>query len=94
VGCTATSELGEIRSIIGEERLILSPGLGPQGGDPAKAFKHGANSLGEGLIISSSRSIDYAYESLGWDWERYAEAATLQAKNKRDQLNELKSSSN
>ena len=90
VGCTVTSELGEVRSIIGEERLILSPGLGPQGGDPAAAVKLGGNSMGEGLIVSSSRSIDYAYEAMGWSWERFAEAAAAMAERKRDELNELK----
>lgn len=90
VGCTVTSELGEVRAIIGEERLILAPGLGPQGGDPAMALRLGGNSLGEGLLVSSSRSIDYAYEALGWSWERFGEAAATVAARKRDQLNELK----
>ncbi|UCH57656.1 MAG: orotidine-5'-phosphate decarboxylase [Candidatus Bathyarchaeota archaeon] len=90
VGCTATSELEEIRAIIGEEHLILSPGLGPQGGDPVSALKLGANSRGEGLIVSSSRSIDFAYETLGWSGERFAEAAAIQAVKKRDELNEIR----
>ncbi len=90
VGCTALSELNEVRAIIGEERLILSPGLGPQGGDPATALRLGANSSGEGLIVSSSRSIDYAYEGLGWGGERFAEAAAVQARRKRDELRELR----
>lgn len=91
VGCTAPSELGEVRAIIGEERLILSPGLGPQGGDPASALRHGANSSGEGLIVSSSRSIDYAYESFGWRYDKFAEAAAAQANKKREELNDLRS---
>jgi orotidine-5'-phosphate decarboxylase len=90
VGSTATSELNEIRSIIGEERLILSPGLGPQGGNPVSALELGGNSNGEGLLVSSSRSIDFAYESLGWSWERYAEASGIMANKKRDDLNEIK----
>jgi orotidine-5'-phosphate decarboxylase len=89
-GCTATSELQEIRSIIGEERLILSPGLGAQGGDPVTALRYGGNRDGEGLIVSSSRSIDFAYESLGWGWARYAEAAAALAEKKRDELNEIR----
>ena len=90
VGCTASSELGEVRALIGEERLILAPGLGPQGGDPTAALRLGGNSRGEGLIVSSSRSIDYAYEGLGWSGERFAEAAAAQAERKRDELNEVK----
>ena len=90
VGCTAPSELGEVRETIGEERLILAPGLGPQGGDPAAAMGLGANNLGEGLIVSSSRSIDYAYVGFGWGGDRFAEAAAVQARRKRDELNEIK----
>jgi len=92
VGCTASSELKEIRAIIGEERLILSPGLGPQGGDPETALRYGTNSNGEGLLVSSSRSIDFAYETMGWEGDRYAEAAAFQAEKKRDELNEIRKS--
>jgi orotidine-5'-phosphate decarboxylase len=90
VGCTATSELAEIRELIGEKRLILSPGLGPQGGDPAAALRLGANSKGERLLVSSSRSIDFAYEGIGWNSEKYAEAAATQAERKRCELNRIK----
>jgi orotidine-5'-phosphate decarboxylase len=90
VGCTVPEELGQVRAVIGEERLILAPGLGPQGGDPAAALRMGTDSAGGGLIVSSSRSIDYAYETLGWGWERFAEAAAAQAERKRDELNELR----
>ena len=87
VGCTATEELGEVREIIGEEGLILAPGLGAQGGDPVTALRLGANSAGEGLIVSSSRSINYAYEDLGWDWHRFGEASAVAAERARDELN-------
>jgi orotidine-5'-phosphate decarboxylase len=90
VGCTASEELGEVRRIIGEEGLILSPGLGPQGGDPVQALREGANHVGEGLIISSSRGIDFAYEDLNWDWRRYAEAASVMADRKRKELNDIR----
>jgi orotidine-5'-phosphate decarboxylase len=90
VGCTASTELGEVRAIIGEDALILAPGLGPQGGDPAVALKLGGNGAGEGLIIASSRSIDYAYETFGWSWERFAEAAAVQAMRERDEFNGLR----
>ena len=89
VGCTAPSELGTIRGIIGDEPLILSPGFGAQGGDPKAAMKLGGNSRNEGLIISSSRSIDFAYESLGWESGKYAEAAAEAARRRRDELNEI-----
>jgi orotidine-5'-phosphate decarboxylase len=90
VGCTATDELKIVREIIGEERLILAPGLGPQGGDPATAIKSGTNKQGEGLLVSSSRSVNYAYEVMNWDWEKFAEASAVQAKKSRDELNETR----
>jgi len=90
VGCTASEELREIRDIIGEDTLILSPGLGAQGGDPETALRYGTNANGEGLIVSSSRSIDFAYETLGWSFNRFAEAAGQMAKRKRDALNSIR----
>jgi len=90
VGCTASEELKEIREIIGEDSLILSPGLGAQGGDPEIALRYGTNNNGEGLIVSSSRSINFAFESLGLGFERYAEAAAQIAKKKRDELNAIR----
>jgi len=90
VGCTASEELQEIREIIGEETLILSPGLGAQGGDPETALRYGTNSRGEGLIVSSSREINFAYEALGWVFDRYAEASGQMAKKKRDELNAIR----
>ena len=90
VGCTATSELSDVRGIIGDEPLILSPGLGPQGGDPFVAFKAGANRYGENLVVASSRSINYAYENMRWPEEKFAEAAAEMARGKRDMLNKIK----
>jgi len=87
VGCTATEELGDVRAIIGEEGLILAPGLGAQGGDPVTALRLGANAAGEALIVSSSREVIFAYEEGGLDWGRYPEAAAIMAERKRDELN-------
>ena len=90
VGCTASEELEEIRQIIGEETLILSPGLGAQGGDPEVALRYGTNSNGDVLIVSSSRGINFAYEALGWEFSRYAEASGQMAKKKREELNTVR----
>jgi len=92
VGCTRERELGEVREIIGEEKLIFAPGLGPQGGDPETAFRLGANEKGEALIVSASRSINYAYEALNWPKERFAEAAAEEARRERERLNGIKKS--
>ena len=81
---------GEVREIIGRDKLIFAPGLGPQGGDPEKAFIFGANEKGEALIVSASRSINYAYEALNWPKERFAEAAAEEARRERNRLNEIK----
>jgi orotidine-5'-phosphate decarboxylase len=90
VGCTASKELQEIREIIGEEPLILSPGLGAQGGDPEAALRYGTNSDGEGLIVSSSRGINFAYETLEVKSERYAASAGQMARKRRDELNAIR----
>ena len=90
VGCTVERELGEVREIIGEDRLIFAPGLGPQGGNPETAFRYGANKSGEALIVSASRSINYAYETMNQPGERFAEAAAEQAKYQKERLNDIK----
>ncbi len=90
VGCTNPVELKEVRAIIGEEMFILSPGFGPQGGDPSIAFRAGANSFNENIIIVSSRSINYAYEYMQKTEDKFAEAAVEMAKRKKKELNEIR----
>lgn len=43
-GATRPETLGRLREVVGD-LLILSPGVGPQGGDPRAALKHGADHL-------------------------------------------------
>ena len=50
----------------------------------------GANEKGEGLIVSSSRSINYAYEVSGVNWKEYAEAASKAAEDRRRKLNDIR----
>jgi len=73
VGATCPDHLKAVRGII-REMPILIPGLGAQGGDLERAVVNGKNSQGDGIIISSSRSILYA--SNGAD---FAEAAAEEA---------------
>ena len=40
---TRLDDLKRIRELIGEERLILAPGIGAQGAQPGSAIKEGAN---------------------------------------------------
>jgi len=59
VGATYPRELAEVRAIIGD-MPVLVPGVGSQGGDVAAVVHNGKNSVGAGLIVSSSRAILYA----------------------------------
>ena len=56
VGATYSDELKKIRKILGDNVLVLIPGIGKQGGDLEKAVKYG----GKNTIIVSARSIIYA----------------------------------
>jgi orotidine-5'-phosphate decarboxylase len=82
VGATYPSELADIRSIIGDEMVILVPGLGAQGGDTEATLKAGLNSVGDGLIIHTSRAVLYAS-----DGEDFAEAAGQAALRVRNEIN-------
>ena len=42
------------------------------------------------MIVSSSRGINFAFEALGWGFDRYAEAARQMANKKRDELNSIR----
>ncbi len=71
VGATYPSELADVRAIA-PALPILVPGIGAQGGDAAAVVEHGANAVGRGLIVSSSRAILYA--SSGRDFPDAARA--------------------
>jgi orotidine-5'-phosphate decarboxylase len=73
VGATYPEELKRVREVIGDMPLLL-PGIGAQGGDLEATVKAGKDSHGEGMIISSSRSIIYA--STGSDFAQAARKAT------------------
>jgi orotidine-5'-phosphate decarboxylase len=62
--------------------LFLSPGYGAQGGD-ASGVRPLLDSGGGGVLVNSSRSILYAYESLA---SGYREAAKGAAREARDEL--------
>lgn len=59
VGATAPKELDEIRRLQPEMPLLI-PGIGPQGGDLARAVHAGVDAKGERAIINSSRQVLYA----------------------------------
>lgn len=84
VGATYPEELTTIRKIIGDQMLILIPGIGAQGGE-AKDIIGGLNAQKRGGIVSSSRSILYASAN-----EDFAEAAGKAAEKLRDEINQYR----
>ena len=59
VGATYPEEIREVRKILGDDRIILIPGIGKQGGDLEKSVRYGCTS-GKNIIINVSRSVIYA----------------------------------
>ncbi len=78
VGATYPEELAVVREIVGEEVLLLVPGVGAQGGDLERAVRAAANSQGGNAIVNVSRGVLYA--SSGAD---FAEAARREAERLR-----------
>lgn len=81
IGATWPDELAQVRALVGDLPLLV-PGVGAQGGDVAAVLRNGADSQGNGLIISSSRAILYAS-----DGADYAAAAAAAALRQRDAIN-------
>ncbi|ATZ61804.2 MAG: orotidine-5'-phosphate decarboxylase [Methanosarcinales archaeon Met12] len=84
VGATWPDEIKKIRTIMGEDMLMLIPGIGAQSGDLEKAVRFGTNSSGDMAIISSSRSIIYAGK--GKDFDRKARDAAISLRDKINQF--------
>ncbi|HUD05980.1 MAG TPA: orotidine-5'-phosphate decarboxylase [Candidatus Saccharimonadales bacterium] len=85
VGATYPEELAEIRKIVGDDMVLLIPGLGAQGGEVEATVKAGVNKHREGIIINSSRSVIFA--STGTD---FAEAARKAATEFRNEINKVR----
>jgi orotidine-5'-phosphate decarboxylase len=79
VGATFPEELADVRKVVGDDMVILMPGIGAQGGDVEAALKAGRNSHGRGLVVNSSRAILYAADA--------RQAAT----EMRDEINKYRS---
>jgi len=82
VGATYPEELRLVRGILGDDVPILIPGVGKQGGDVEKTVRYGTNSLGEMVLVNSSREVLFASSG-----EDFAAAARSKAVALRDQLN-------
>jgi orotidine-5'-phosphate decarboxylase len=81
VGATRPEIGGRARELL-PETLFLSPGYGAQGGD-ASGIRQLLDRNGGGVLVNSSRSILYAYESSATG---YKEAAREAASKARDEL--------
>jgi orotidine-5'-phosphate decarboxylase len=82
VGATHPEEAVKVREAA-PELPFLMPGIGAQGGDPAKIVSIGKTKLGLPPIVNSSRGIIYAGEN-----SDFAQAAKTAALKTRDILNE------
>lgn len=89
IGATYPNQIVKLRKILNHS-YILIPGYGAQGGtaeDVVEAFDEN----GLGAIVSSSRSIIFAYKSERWkdtyDEKQFAEAARAEVIRMRDDLN-------
>src|ERR687889_2124465 len=81
VGVTRPEIGCRVRELL-PETLFLSPGYGAQGGD-ASGVRPLLDRRGGGVLVNSSRSILYAYESSA---SGYKEAAREAARKARDEL--------
>ncbi len=80
VGATYPSELQQVRELVGDLPLLV-PGVGAQGGDVQATVQAGCDSVGQGMVINSSRAVLYA--SNGAD---FAQAARAEAIATRDAI--------
>ncbi|MBI1729965.1 orotidine-5'-phosphate decarboxylase [Candidatus Acetothermia bacterium] len=79
VGATYPAELVSVRQILGDELIILVPGVGKQAGELEKSAKAAINSQGERAVINASRSVLYASPN-----EDFADAARREAMRLRE----------
>lgn len=83
-GATWPEELGQVRALVGNMPLLV-PGIGAQGGDVEAVLQNGLTTMGDGLLISSSRAILYAGSG-----EDFAASARVATRTLRDTINRLR----
>lgn len=79
VGATYPEELSTVRRIVGDDMPLLIPGIGAQGGEVEATVAAGSNSMGQGMVINSSRGIIFA--SGGEDFADASRAAAQKLHN-------------
>jgi orotidine-5'-phosphate decarboxylase len=85
VGATYPKELARLRQVAPELPFLI-PGIGSQGGNLEAAVAHGPTTTGIGPVINSSRGIIYA--SSGPDFAKAARAATIDLRDRINQIRE------
>jgi orotidine-5'-phosphate decarboxylase len=60
VGATYPEQMKEVRHIVGDDMLILAPGVGKQGGDLEATVKAAKNIYGQNFIVNMSSDVLYA----------------------------------
>lgn len=65
MGATYPEELGKARHILGDDVMMLVPGIGKQGGDLEKSVRGAMNSRGNGFLINVSSAISTAKTTRG-----------------------------
>jgi len=85
VGATYPKELKKIREILGENSILLIPGIGKQGGDVKQTVKNSTNNNKKNIIINSSRGIIYSEKTYD-----FAEKSREKAKKLRDEINKYR----
>jgi orotidine-5'-phosphate decarboxylase len=84
VGGTQAEELKKIREIAPDLPILL-PGIGAQGGDLERSLQLGCNDLGEGILVTVSRSVLYASDDL-----EFAGKSRDVAQEMRDEINKIR----
>lgn len=84
VGATYPEQLKSIREQVGDMPLLI-PGIGAQGGDLADTLNAGLRADGLGLIISASRSINYAGSG-----DDFADRSRLAARQLKTDINQIR----
>lgn len=72
-GATRPERIARFREIVGD-LMILSPGIGPQGGDPREAIRQGADHLIVGRRITQAENPAMAAEEVLREIERAGES--------------------
>lgn len=84
VGATYPDEINIVRQLR-DETILLTPGIGAQGGDLEKTVKAGQNSQGSGIIINASRSIIFASAH-----PNFADVAYKEAEKLKNEINKFR----